>query len=129
MNRRPSPQTDLLRALTGSAALVASLGALSAGCGGDPETSGSGTTTETTSSATDTCHDHVSSSLWMSRIQGKQGNAVDLVLAVDNSRSMADKQLILSLAVPDLVKGLVNPPCISKATGEIDSTPAGALEA
>jgi hypothetical protein len=30
---------------------------------------------------------------------------VDLLLAIDNSRSMADKQQILALAVPDLVTG------------------------
>jgi hypothetical protein len=37
---------------------------------------------------------------------------IDLVLMIDNSRSMADKQLILSAAVPDLVGALVNPKCI-----------------
>ncbi len=39
-------------------------------------------------------------------------NKIDLVLAIDNSASMADKQQILAKAVPDLVKRLVNPPCI-----------------
>src|SRR5262249_39728895 len=29
-----------------------------------------------------------------------------------NSRSMADKQQVLALAVPDLLGGLLNPPCI-----------------
>jgi hypothetical protein len=52
---------------------------------------------------------------------------IDLVLAIDNSRSMADKQQILALAVPDLVKGLVNPACINSTTGNYDSTPAGPL--
>lgn len=37
---------------------------------------------------------------------------IDIVLAIDNSRSMADKQNILAAAVPDLVKGLVNPRCV-----------------
>src|SRR5689334_14894900 len=36
---------------------------------------------------------------------------MDLLFAIDNSRSMADKQDILSRSVPDLVQGLVNPPC------------------
>jgi hypothetical protein len=37
---------------------------------------------------------------------------IDLVLALDNSRSMADKQTILAAAVPDLVNALVNPKCL-----------------
>ncbi|HSN97724.1 MAG TPA: hypothetical protein VLS89_05475 [Candidatus Nanopelagicales bacterium] len=41
---------------------------------------------------------------------------IDLLLAIDNSASMADKQEILALAVPDLVKGLVNPPCVDDPT-------------
>jgi hypothetical protein len=54
---------------------------------------------------------------------------VDLVLAIDNSRSMADKQQILALAVPDLVESLVNPPCVDPASGLIEGTPAGPFEA
>ncbi len=40
---------------------------------------------------------------------------VDLLLMVDNSRSMGDKQAILALAIPDLVSGIVNPPCLDAA--------------
>jgi len=40
---------------------------------------------------------------------------IDLLLAIDNSRSMADKQQILALAVPDLVEGLVNPRCVNRS--------------
>jgi hypothetical protein len=36
---------------------------------------------------------------------------IDLLLAIDDSSSMSDKQKILAVAVPDLVEGLVNPPC------------------
>ncbi len=39
-------------------------------------------------------------------------NKIDLLLVVDNSRSMADKQEILSAAVPDLIVGLLNPRCV-----------------
>jgi hypothetical protein len=53
---------------------------------------------------------------------------IDLLLTIDNSRSMADKQQILALAVPDLVKGLVNPGCVDPNTGEITSTPPGPLD-
>jgi hypothetical protein len=37
---------------------------------------------------------------------------IDMLLAIDNSRSMADKQKLLEVAVPDLINGLFNPPCI-----------------
>jgi hypothetical protein len=37
---------------------------------------------------------------------------IDLLLVIDNSRSMADKQEILNLAIPDLVNQLVNPYCV-----------------
>ncbi|MBX3206644.1 MAG: hypothetical protein KF764_16340 [Labilithrix sp.] len=41
---------------------------------------------------------------------------IDLLVMVDNSASMADKQRILADAVPDLVKGLVVPKCVDKTT-------------
>src|SRR5262249_4652625 len=37
---------------------------------------------------------------------------VDLLLVIDNSASMGDKQEILSAAVPDLVRRLVTPNCV-----------------
>ncbi|MDI3287501.1 hypothetical protein [Polyangium sp. 15x6] len=37
---------------------------------------------------------------------------LDLLFAIDNSRSMADKQAILARTIPDIVQGVVNPPCI-----------------
>lgn len=40
---------------------------------------------------------------------------IDLLLGIDNSASMADKQQILAQAVPDLVERLVNPQCIDEA--------------
>ena len=41
---------------------------------------------------------------------------IDLLFMIDNSSSMADKQAILALAVPDLVGRLVNPVCIDPVT-------------
>lgn len=38
---------------------------------------------------------------------------IDLLLAIDNSASMEDKQQILKAAVPDLVNRLVNPLCLT----------------
>jgi hypothetical protein len=43
---------------------------------------------------------------------GDQTVRVDLLLAIDNSRSMADKQAILALTMPDLVQAFVNPRCV-----------------
>lgn len=47
---------------------------------------------------------------------------VDVLLAIDNSRSMADKQAILKSAVADLVGQLVNPRCVT-ADGETAAQP------
>ena len=44
---------------------------------------------------------------------------IDLLLAIDNSLSMADKQKLLQDAVPDLVNRLVNPQCVNE-NGEAD---------
>ena len=41
---------------------------------------------------------------------------VDVVVMVDNSSSMADKQRILADAVPDLIRGLVQPRCVDRKT-------------
>jgi hypothetical protein len=48
---------------------------------------------------------------------------VDLLVMVDNSSSMADKQRILADALPDLVRGLVQPKCVDKRT----RVPTGSL--
>ena len=60
------------------------------------------------------------------------GSKIDLLLMIDNSRSMADKQEILGAAVPDLVQRLANPPCVDgngaptpQPTGPLDACPPG----
>jgi hypothetical protein len=53
---------------------------------------------------------------------------IDLVLMIDNSRSMADKQLILAAAVPDLVGALVNPKCIDPKGTTMTTQPATVTE-
>lgn len=52
-----------------------------------------------------------------------QANKIDLLLVVDNSRSMADKQEILARATADLVQSVTNPPCVD-ANGNLGQTPA-----
>jgi hypothetical protein len=49
------------------------------------------------------------------RLRQSAVDKIDLLLAIDNSASMADKQAILVKAVPDLVRGLVNPTCVNAA--------------
>ncbi|KYF94217.1 hypothetical protein BE17_11940 [Sorangium cellulosum] len=49
------------------------------------------------------------------RLTQSSVDKIDLLLAIDNSGSMADKQDILAFAIPDLVSGLVNPRCINEA--------------
>jgi len=45
---------------------------------------------------------------------GKVGK-IDLLFGIDNSRSMADKQEILTYALGDLITGLTNPPCLDES--------------
>jgi hypothetical protein len=53
---------------------------------------------------------------------------LDLLFTIDNSRSMADKQALLALAIPDLVAGLVNPPCVDENGTPSAAQPAGPLD-
>jgi hypothetical protein len=79
------------------------------------------------------------SSLVIERLGSNSGvDKIDLVLVVANSPQMADKQYVLSLAIPDLVDGLVNPPCLddkthqpvaSQPTGPTQACPAGSTRA
>src|SRR5262245_53223701 len=64
----------------------------------------------------------ISDTLPQSRI-----DKIDILLAIDNSGSMADKQDILAQAVPRLVTALLNPPCVGE-NDEILSTPASPLD-
>ena len=54
---------------------------------------------------------------------------IDLLLMIDNSRSMADKQEILGAAVPDLVARLANPPCVDSNGAPAPTQPTNPLEA
>lgn len=52
---------------------------------------------------------------------------IDLLFVIDNSASMADKQEILSLALPDLIDRLVSPICVDSA-GKLVLHPPSATE-
>lgn len=62
-----------------------------------------------------------------------KADKIDIVLAIDNSRSMADKQEVLALALTDMVQTLTNPPCIDANGNQTqpatpqDACPAGAV--
>ncbi len=57
----------------------------------------------------------------------EKASSLDIVLAIDNSRDMGEKQVLLSLAVSDLVAGLVNPGCVD-SNGNYVATPPGPLD-
>ena len=57
-----------------------------------------------------------------------KANKVDILVAVDNSRSMADKQTILSLALADLVRSLTNPLCIDGNGNQAPTQPAASAD-
>lgn len=52
-------------------------------------------------------------------------NKLDLLLVVDNSPSMADKQEVMAAAIPDLIRSLVEPPCVDAQGGRVDALPDG----
>jgi len=53
---------------------------------------------------------------------------IDLLLMIDNSASMADKQQVLAKAVPDLVQRLANPVCIDGQGNVVANQPAKPLD-
>ncbi|HSO00719.1 MAG TPA: hypothetical protein VLS89_20645 [Candidatus Nanopelagicales bacterium] len=72
-------------------------------------------------------------SVAVARFTSEAVERIDILLAIDNSRSMADKQQILAQAVPHLVEAMANPRCIDasdpassvEAAGPLDPCPAG----
>ncbi len=48
-----------------------------------------------------------------------RASRVDLLLMIDNSISMADKQQLLATAVPPLLNRLVDPPCVDRSSGAV----------
>lgn len=54
---------------------------------------------------------------------------MDILLAIDNSRSMADKQSILALAITDLVKNVMNPKCLDNNGAAVANQPVNPFDA
>ena len=57
-----------------------------------------------------------------------KADKVDILLVIDNSRSMADKQEILSLAVPNLLDWMLNPLCLDASGLAVAGQPASPAE-
>lgn len=96
----------VLQALAAGGLLTAALGTTAMGCLNRPIDRINPRTTSTV----------------VERLQQSGVDKIDLLLAIDNSISMADKQQILAAAVPDLVDRLVTPNCVDEAgaaTGEV----------
>jgi len=94
--------TRTLRHACLSALGVGSLAAISAGCLDRPVAPAS---PKTYARVTD-------------RVRQTAVDKIDLLFMLDNSVSMADKQLVLAAAVPDLVSRLVDPSCVKLEEGE-----------
>jgi len=82
------------------------------GGGGDSGTSSSGATSSSTGGGS-----------LLAKV-----DKVDIVLSIDNSRSMADKQEVLALALADLIQTLTNPICVDGQGNKAASQPALAFD-
>jgi hypothetical protein len=54
----------------------------------------------------------------------QRSSKLDLLLVIDNSRSMADKQAILGRSAASLVSRLINPPCVDMTGTAVEFPPA-----
>jgi hypothetical protein len=85
-----------------AAMLVGVLATLFAGCGGSARSTGPGADGS----------GGTPSNVYVDMIRQTAVDKIDLVFMIDNSISMADKQLILAEAVPVLVSQLIDPPLV-----------------
>jgi len=67
----------------------------------------------------------ITTNIFVDKITQTSVDKIDLLFMIDNSISMSDKQAILQLAVPDLVKRLVNPICVDAQGGQHDPPAPG----
>ncbi|MFO0761931.1 MAG: hypothetical protein U0359_36160 [Byssovorax sp.] len=102
--------------------LVLAFGAIAlAACNGSSVIGGGGGSTGSTTSSGTAGGSNTGGSGGGSQLA--KVDKVDIVVGVDNSRSMADKQAVLALALSDLVQSLVNPPCLDGSGNPVSPQP------
>jgi len=109
---KPPPLLPLLASALASAAICTSpactnTASLTGGVGGGSNVVDVGTTTGGVGLG-GSCNEVNA----VQRLRTSSVAKVDLLLMVDNSRSMADKQELLAFTIPELVTGIVTPPCV-----------------
>lgn len=112
----------------GASVVVLALGA----CGGNVEQDSSaaggsdqGGTAGTAGGGTDGGAGGTDGSSGPPAIGSQKSSKLDLLLVVDNSASMADKQALLSASSGDLIRRLINPPCVDAAGAVVDQPSSG----
>lgn len=65
----------------------------------------------------------LTTNVFVATIENHSIDKIDLLLMIDNSSSMADKQKVLQKAVPDLVRRLVDPNCVNPDGTSVPATP------
>jgi hypothetical protein len=65
---------------------------------------------------------------FVTKVESRSVDKIDLLFMIDNSSSMDDKQKVLQEAVPDLVQRLVNPDCVDP-NGVVPTQQASSPEA
>ena len=65
------------------------------------------------------------SNVFVEQLANSAIKTIDLLFVIDNSVSMGDKQAILKDAVPQMVRRLINPPCVSPDGVQSQSVAAG----
>lgn len=98
--KKRSLSARVVRATIAGIASVATLGGLASGCLDRPVSPASPNTTN----------------VFVDQIRQSGVDKIDMLFMIDNSISMADKQVILQKAVPKLVERLVTPRCVDSAT-------------
>jgi hypothetical protein len=96
-------------------------------------TSGTASTSTSTSGTASTSGSSSSGGVCSAAVDrlAQSVSQVDLVMMVDNSRSMADKQRLMALALPSLLQGLANPSCVDATGTPLPAAmqPSGPLQA
>ncbi|MBI4705234.1 MAG: hypothetical protein HY744_29350 [Deltaproteobacteria bacterium] len=106
--------------------LLVTAAAVFAGCGEDVTSTSSSSSSGSTSSGSSSSSS--SSSSGGGSHAGGTSHKVDLLLVIDNSRSMADKQRVLAAGASHITGAFINPPCVDEAGALGGEQPADASQ-